>query len=87
MHTWIPNVKELKLYLFCCRPPFETLRFLGQGLVGTLFGFIMKLVVSQDLLGGYNTLDIPCIDIIVPPAVATGNHDKSKYLIKSFNFQ
>ena len=43
-------------------------------MVGTLFGFIMKLVVSQDLLGGYNTLNIPCIEIIVPPAVAIGNH-------------
>ena len=54
------------------RPPFETLRFVGELLMGFLFGLLIKVAVPEDLLGGHDSPNLKYLDLIVPYAVATG---------------
>ena len=54
------------------RPPFETLRFVGELVMGFLFGFLIKVALPEDLLGGHDSPNLKYLDLIVPYAVATG---------------
>ncbi len=59
---------------FLTRPPFESLRFVGELLVGLLFGVLVKVALPEDLMGGHGSPNLKYLDLIVPYAVATGRN-------------
>ena len=59
-------------FLILNRPPFETLRFVGELVMGFLFGLLIKVALPEDLLGGHDSPNLKYLDLIVPYAVATG---------------